>query len=72
MGKQKEIKTSRVTIEFKDNGFTVEVYAFNPYGDNKQSTRVTRDFGEVLSWLGNEHFYNQRIEAEKNTEQVAA
>lgn len=72
MEKEGEVRTSKVTIEFNDNGYSVEVYAYNPYGANKQSTRVTRDFGEVMMWLGTEQIRNQRLEAEKNAEQVSA
>lgn len=46
-------KTVRVVIEFVSNGFMIENYAENPYGNELQSKTFFNSMGDVmLDFLG--------------------
>lgn len=72
MSKDK-VKTSKITIEFLDNGFVVEVYGHNPYSADLRTKNIRFSANEVVADFRNEINRNQDIndeikakEAEKN------
>lgn len=72
MGSEKAGKIMRAIIQFKDNGYVVETHSYNPYGLDQVRERVTQSFDEAVEWIRDEKLRNQRLDAEKNAEQVSA